>query len=233
MIPSESIGSTVPSSSIVRTLCDCLDSLEIQCTIHDLVFSRWHMYFCSKTNDVSCRCQDKRAIHRHEIRQQMSAFKNSLIQVGQAIIPNLLILLPADCVKPVLSSDFRERPNRSKNQFSVAASRLGVFNPVLRANRSVGTDKLIPLRACDDDQHAAMSRSSDLTDHSPHHILGKHSGEIEFHRRAGVVIAFEAFVKHPLRKSLLKACKPTCFVDVEAMALEFASEQCGHAIFAF
>ena len=45
--------------------------------------------------------------------------------------------------------------------------------------------------------------------------------------------AFETFVKHPLRKSLLKARQPTCFVDIEAVTLEFAIEQSGDAIFTF
>src|SRR6201987_5180327 len=108
----------------------------------------------------------------------MGAFKNSLIQIGQAIVPNLAVLLPAYRLKPILSSDPRKGPNCSKNQFSIAPSRLGVINPVLGANWPVGTDKLIPRRACYDDQHPAMPRSSDLANHSPHHILGKYPSEI-------------------------------------------------------
>ena len=128
------------SSGIVRAFRYCLLCFDIERSVNHFVFLRPYMYFRAEADDISGGGQDKRTIYRHEIRQEMSAFKNRLIKFGQAIIPDFLVLFPADLLKPVLSPYFRECSNRGKNQFAITRSRLSVFNPVLWANRSVGTD---------------------------------------------------------------------------------------------
>src|ERR1700730_394127 len=87
IVPREPIRGTMSSSGIVRAFRYCLLCFDIERSVNHFVFLRPYMYFRAEADDISGGGQDKRTIYSHEIRQEMSAFKNRLIKFGQAIIP--------------------------------------------------------------------------------------------------------------------------------------------------
>jgi hypothetical protein len=76
MVPSKPIGRTVPSAGVVRAFRYGLLCFDIERPVNHFVFLRPYMYFRAEADDISGRGQDECTIHRHEIRQEMGAFKN-------------------------------------------------------------------------------------------------------------------------------------------------------------
>src|SRR5271165_2836702 len=107
VLTAEPVRGSMPRTGLIRALFDKLRTFKIERSINHLTSATGALNFCPEPDDIPGGGHHQSTVNRHKIGKEMCALKNRLVQSRKALILELLVIFPTNCLQPVLSTQLR------------------------------------------------------------------------------------------------------------------------------